>query len=128
MFESLNNREFLSRNGIIKNKMLAELEKLKVMSTEDAFEHWNRIITHIPEYRDQERFLRQYYNAFRYMEEVRFPGISKATKSKLITIYENLIEKDPSKTLQELVQKAKIYATYRSHLSLETRGVQESAL
>ncbi|HPD39866.1 MAG TPA: DUF262 domain-containing HNH endonuclease family protein [Mesotoga infera] len=124
LFESLNNRGVpLSPMDIIKNKMLAELEKLKVMSTEDAFEHWNRIITHIPEYRDQERFLRQYYNAFRYMEEVRFPGISKATKSKLITIYENLIEKDPSKTLQELVQKAKIYGNFS--VSFESRNGEE---
>ncbi|WP_367362561.1 DUF262 domain-containing protein [Mesotoga sp.] len=124
LFESLNNRGIpLSPMDIIKNKMLAELERTNVMEVDDAFNRWNRIITHIPEYRDQERFLRQYYNAFRYREEVRFPGISKATKSKLITIYETLIEKNPDKTLQELVQKAEIYG--RFSVSFESRNGEE---
>jgi len=124
LFESLNNRGIpLSPMDIIKNKMLAKLEQGKVMDVGDAFDRWNRLITHIPEYRDQERFLRQYYNAFRYREEVRFQGISKATKSKLITIYEALIEKNPDKTLQELVQKAEIYG--RFSVSFESRNGEE---
>mgnify|MGYP001172916527 FL=1 len=124
LFESLNNRGIpLSPMDIIKNKMLAELERGNVMEVDDAFDRWNRLITHIPEYRDQERFLRQYYNAFRYREEIRFPGISKATRSKLITIYETLIEKDPGETLKELVRKAEIYGSFS--VSFDSRNGEQ---
>jgi len=124
LFESLNNRGIpLSPMDIIKNKMLAELERGNALEVDEAFDRWNRLITHIPEYRDQERFLRQYYNAFRYREEIRFPGISKATRSKLITIYETLIEKDPGETLKELVEKAEIYG--RFSVSFDSRNGEQ---
>jgi len=113
LFESLNNRGVpLSPMDIIKNKLLAELTLKGQMSTSDAFDSWNGIVVSIPEYRDQERFLRQYYNAFKYKEEIYLQGVSKATKSKLIRIYEHLVEKDPENLLHELQEKSKLYSDF----------------
>jgi len=110
LFESLNNRGVpLSPMDIIKNKLLAELTRKMLMTTNEAFDHWNDVVVNIPEYRDQERFLRQYYNAFRYKREIYVQGVSKATKSKLITVYENLLDRDPEKLLRELKEKSKLY-------------------
>jgi uncharacterized protein with ParB-like and HNH nuclease domain len=113
LFESLNNRGVpLSPMDIIKNKLLAELTRETPTTTNEAFDRWNSIVVSIPEYRDQERFLRQYYNAFRYKGETYVQGVSKATKSKLITIYEHLVERDPEKLLRELQEKSKLYCDF----------------
>ena len=67
LFESLNNRGIpLSAIDLVKNNMLAELEKKKIKSIDDAFDEWVRLIANLPGYSIQDRFLRQYYNAFRY--------------------------------------------------------------
>ncbi|MCG2688563.1 DUF262 domain-containing protein, partial [Candidatus Parcubacteria bacterium] len=61
LFESLNNRGIpLSAIDLIKNKMLAELEKKEIMPVEEAFTRWNKIINNLPDYVIQERFLRQH--------------------------------------------------------------------
>ena len=110
LFESLNNRGIpLSAIDLIKNKILAELESKDIMSADDAFEKWNVLINNLSDYAVQERFLRQYYNAFKYDPNVRVETISKATRSTLIKIYEKLIEQDPEKIFSELVKKSKIY-------------------
>src|SRR5690606_31908564 len=66
LFESLNNRGVpLSVMDIIKNKMLANLEKQHKMNIDDAYDEWQSLLEFLPEYQDQERFLRHYYNAFK---------------------------------------------------------------
>lgn len=111
LFESLNNRGVpLSAIDLIKNKVLAELENREILSAEDAFDKWNIIINNLPDYSDQERFLRQYYNAFKYNRDlIKVGGFTKATKSNLIKIYETLIENRPEYIFEELIKKSLIY-------------------
>lgn len=119
LFESLNNRGVpLSPMDIIKNKALAKLEHEGRMTIDAAFQRWSNLVRSIPEYRDQERFLRQYYNAFRYEEEIRVQKISRATRSKLINIYEELIDRDPEGLLERLVEKSDIYGRFIAPLDV----------
>ncbi len=110
LFESLNNRGVpLSATDLIKNKMLASLERVGV-PIDNSFNRWNEIIGNLPEYPIQERFLRQFYNAFKHKKEIKVEGITKATKSNLIKIYEMLIDKNAKFIFEELYQKSKIYS------------------
>lgn len=120
LFESLNNRgEPLSPIDIIKNKALSEFEKKKIKSIDDAFNEWRKLIDNLSDYSVQERFLRQYYNAFRYKEEIKIKSISRATRSTLIKVYEQLINRDVGFIFNELVEKSK---TYRLFLEPENEG------
>jgi uncharacterized protein with ParB-like and HNH nuclease domain len=123
LFESLNNRGIpLSAMDLIKNKLLAELEKKKLLSAElekgkllsieEAFDKWLILTDSLPDYSIQERFLRQYYNAYRYKKEVKLEGVSKAIRSTLIKIYERLIDKDVNFIFEELINKAIIYNNF----------------
>jgi len=111
LFESLNNRGVpLSAIDLIKNKILSELESSDVMSAEDAFDKWNLIINNLPDYSIQERFLRQYYNAFKYNRDlIKVESITKATKSNLIKIFETLIENRAEYIFNDLIEKSLIY-------------------
>lgn len=111
LFESLNNRGVpLSAIDLIKNKILAELENEEILSAEDAFDKWNVVINNLPDYSIQERFLRQYYNAFKYNRDlIKVGSFTKATKSNLIKIYETLIENRPKYIFDELIGKSLIY-------------------
>jgi uncharacterized protein with ParB-like and HNH nuclease domain len=115
LFETLNNRGIrLTAVDIIKNKMLAEMERQRNVSVDDAYEQWQELLENIPEgYHD--RFLRQFYNAFKHRNDIlvkKHPG--KATVSALIAIYETLINKNPEKIFDELTDKAKIYSRLSS--------------
>jgi uncharacterized protein with ParB-like and HNH nuclease domain len=113
LFESLNNRgEPLSPIDLIKNKALSEFEKKEIKSIDDAFNEWRKLIENLPDYSAQERFLRQYYNAFRYKEKIKIKGFSKATRSTLIKIYEKLINQDVGFIFNELVEKSKTYKLF----------------
>ena len=113
LFESLNNRGVpLSAMDIIKNKMLAHLEKQKHMDIDDAYDDWQRLLKFLPEYQDQERFLRQYYNAFKVYSEIRIEKITRATKSTLIKIYEHFIKNNAKDTIDGLLEKAEIYNSF----------------
>ncbi|MDD5473756.1 MAG: DUF262 domain-containing HNH endonuclease family protein [Candidatus Methanoperedens sp.] len=113
LFESLNNRgEPLSPIDLIKNNVLSELENREIKSIEDAFSEWIKLVENLSDYPIQERFLRQYYNAFRYRNEIKIKGIPKATKSNLIKIYEELIKTDVNLIFNELVEKSKMYSCF----------------
>jgi len=120
LFESLNNRGLpLSAMDLIKNKLLSEIDKRyninqSNISMDNAFELWKRITENIEDCNLQERFLRQYYNAFRYDNKVKIKNYPRATKSVLIKLYEQLIEKDPEFILNELVTKSRIYNRFIS--------------
>ncbi|MBS1257366.1 MAG: hypothetical protein MAG551_00408 [Candidatus Scalindua arabica] len=113
LFESLNNRGVpLSAMDIIKNKMLAHLEKQHNMDIDDAYDEWQRLLTFLPEYKDQERFLRQYYNTFKIYPEIKLENFTRATKSSLIKIYEQFIKKNAKDTINGLLEKAEIYNSF----------------
>lgn len=50
-------------------------------------------LRYLPEYQDQERFLRHYYNAFKVLPQIKIDKYNRATKSNLIKIYEHFIKK-----------------------------------
>lgn len=111
LFESLNNRGVpLSAMDLIKNKLLAVLEKNKVGNIDDNFRKWNRLLDNLSEdYSIQERYLRQYYNAFKFQKDVSVPGITLATRSNIIQIYEKLIDKNAEKIFKDLYDKSELY-------------------
>ena len=89
--------------------MLSRLEKEHNMNIDDAYEEWQELLAFIPEFKDQERFLRHYYNAYKVMEKRRIDKYTRATKSNLIKIYEAYIKKDAKEIFEDLLEKAKIY-------------------
>lgn len=120
LFESLNNRgAALTPIDLMKNTILARAES-QGMSSSDCFDTWQELLKYLSEdYTAQERYFRQYYNAFKNSINDRFrPEGSKkkdvlgnvATKSNLLTIYEALINKDLQGFLDEMLVCGQIYS------------------
>lgn len=123
LFESLNNRGVpLSVMDIIKNKLLAHLEKQKHMDIDDAYEEWQRLLKFLPDFNDQERFLRQYYNAFKIYPNIKIEGQTKATRSNLLKIYESYIKDNAKDTIENLLNKAEIYNNF---IAPESNGLSD---
>jgi uncharacterized protein with ParB-like and HNH nuclease domain len=121
LFESLNNRGVpLSPIDLVKNNLLAKIEK-GGGDIEQAFAKWNLIINYLPLETDQERFLRQYYNGFKYDNNVAVQGKAKATRSNLIKIYDDLINRDVEQIFNDLVDKSKTYNDLIDPLNNEER-------
>ena len=115
LFETLNNRGVpLSAIDLIKNKLLGHLEKVdKTTDLDENFERWNAIITNLSgEYKVQERFLRQFYNAFKNEEEIVVDKQPKALRSNLIWIYEGLINRDVHYFFDRLEEASSIYSKH----------------
>lgn len=110
LFETLNNRGVpLSAIDIIKNKMLAEMEKQHAVNIDESYERWQEIVAAIPDAKDQERFLRHFYNAFRWNRSIRIDGIPRAIRSKVIAIYEKLIKENAGQVFDRLTDAALLY-------------------
>ena len=112
LFETLNNRGVpLSAVDIIKNKLLGKLEKNGTESSlSENYDRWNKVVSCLTdEYSTQERFLRQFYNAFKVESEIEVKREPKATRSNLIRIYEELIDRDAIGILERLEQCSHIY-------------------
>ena len=113
LFETLNNRGVpLSAIDLLKNKLLGQLEKEDSnTSLDDNFERWNLIISNLTdEYKVQERFLRQFYNAFKQEEIIGVDKVNKAIKSNLIHVYEKLINNDVQTIFSRLEEASVIYS------------------
>lgn len=128
LFESLNNRGMpLSPVDLIKNHLLAQSEKKQVMNVDQAFKHWNNMLTGLGDsYSTQERFLRHYYNAFK-PELPDIPNAPVATKSSLIRIYETLLEQDLKRIVDDLVEASKIYGRINCVSELDHPTLLDSA-
>ena len=111
LFESLNNRGVpLSALDLIKNKLLATLEKKGIATIDENFKRWNRLLENLSEeYSTQERYLRQYYNAFKFEEATSVPNVTLATRSNIIHIYEKLIDRDARIVFDGLSSRSKLY-------------------
>lgn len=110
LFESLNNRGVpLSAMDIIKNKMLAQMERKHRVDIDESFERWQSLIEAIPDTNDQERFLRQFYNTFKHRKEIKVEKVTRATRSQIIRIYETLINRDAALLFEELTKSATTY-------------------
>lgn len=118
LFESLNHRGVpLSALDLIKNSLIAQAENSA--DADNAYEQWKQILKYIgqDDYSIQERFFRQFYNAFR--DELNEPyksGDKKyylgylATRTTLIDIYEKMIKYNYQALLDDLSAKASKYA------------------
>jgi len=112
LFETLNNRGVpLSAVDLIKNKLLGKLDKQSDSAEIDNnFNRWNAIVNNLSdEYKIQERFLRQFYNAFKNEPSIEVKRTPKAIKSNLIKIYEELIDRDANGILEKLEESSEIY-------------------
>lgn len=111
LFESLNNRGMpLTAIDLIKNKLLARLESIEPGKVDHYFEHWNRLLGYLgDDYGIQERFFRQYYNAFKDQLKA-IHQVPVATRSNLIQIYEKLINHDAKDCLQKISAAGRLYS------------------
>ena len=111
LFESLNNRGMpLTAIDLIKNKLLARLESIEQKNVDNYFNQWNRLLGYLEDdYAVQERFFRQYYNAFK--DELKaVHQVPMATRSNLIEIYEKLINHDAKGFLQKISAAGRLYS------------------
>ncbi|MBQ3235544.1 MAG: DUF262 domain-containing protein [Clostridia bacterium] len=118
LFESLNHRGVpLSALDLIKNTLIAQAEAS--LNADNAYEQWKQILSDVgqDDYAVQERFFRQYYNAFR--DELNKPYTSSgkmyylgylATRTTLLDIYEKMIKSNYSTLLNDITEKAKKYS------------------
>lgn len=118
LFESLNHRGVpLSALDLIKNTLISQAETKS--DADDSYEVWKQILANVgqDDYSVQERFFRQYYNAFR--EELNEPySVSDrkyylgylATRTTLLDIYEKMIKSNYRKLLDDLFEKSKVYS------------------
>ena len=118
LFESLNHRGVpLSALDLIKNSLIAQAENSA--DADNAYEQWKQILKAVgqDDYSVQERFFRQFYNAFR--DELNAPYKSSdkkyylgylATRTTLIDIYEKMIKSDYHALLENLSRKANTYS------------------
>lgn len=116
LFESLNNRGIpLTAIDLIKNQLLARLESIEPGKVDYYFEHWNRLLGYLgDDYSIQERFFRQYYNAFK--DELKtVHQVPVATRSNLIQIYEKLINHDAKDCLQKISAAGRFYSLILSN-------------
>ncbi len=111
LFESLNNRGVpLTAIDLMKNKLLAKLEQAEKGSIDKAFVRWTKVIEALgDDYAVQERYFRQYYNAFK-PELKDIVLVPVATKSNLIQVFEKLINHDPKLFLQTMADHSGWYA------------------
>ena len=120
LFESLNHRGVpLSAVDLIKNILIAEADGRG--RADECYNQWKDALDNIgSDYAVQERFLRQYYNAFRdelnqpFLSEdttKRYPLAYKATRTTLLDIYEKLIRHDYNKFMRDLMEESALYST-----------------
>lgn len=120
LFESLNHRGTpLTSVDLMKNLIMARAERAS-MTVDDCFERWQELMRYLTEdYATQERFFRQYYNAFkdRLNEPFRKDDLRKkdplgivATRSNLLSIYEKLINRDLTVFLEDILTCGRIYS------------------
>lgn len=118
LFESLNNRGVpLSAIDLIKNLLISVSDDDG--KSDDAYSKWKKILSYLSDdYSVQERFFRQFYNAYRdeLNEPYKVEGKVKyalgylATKSTILDIYEKLIKTDYEKFLNRVEKEARNYS------------------
>lgn len=137
LFESLNNRGIpLSAMDLIKNYMIAKADAEG--TTEESHEQWLRIINYLTEDTTiQERFFRQYYNAFRDDLNGEPPadgktkyrlGAALATRNTILDLYERMIDDGLEDFLNNLEKEAKNYSLLINHDDEADKDVKNALL
>ena len=120
LFESLNNRGTpLTAIDLMKNLIMARAESNN-FTIDDCFNRWQTLLGNLSDdYGIQERFFRQYYNAFKHRLNEPFQSDNDrkkdplgimATRSNLLNIFESLINKDLSSFLDDILCCGQIYS------------------
>ena len=120
LFESLNNRGTpLTAIDLMKNLILARAER-SGLTCDDCFDDWQTLLGYLTDdYSTQERFFRQYYYAFKneLNEPFRTDGQRKkdplgyiATRSNLLSIFEELINRDLTGFMNDILACGEIYS------------------
>lgn len=112
LFESLNNRGMpLTPIDLIKTSVLSQAESEQANGLDAAYTSWSGWLQHLTDdYATQERFFRQFYNGFRVVWGLGIRGENLATRSRLIRIYESLVQKDLAGLMARLDEAAPAYA------------------
>ncbi|MBR5470267.1 MAG: DUF262 domain-containing protein [Paludibacteraceae bacterium] len=130
LFESLNNRGTpLTAIDLMKNLIMARAESHN-LTIDDCYNRWKILLTNLSEdYSIQERFFRQYYNAFKHRLNEPFQGDNErkkdplgivATRSNLLNIFESLINKNLPLFLDDILRCGEIYSWLILQDSTET--------
>lgn len=111
LFETLNTRGVpLSPIDIIKNSFLNEAEKREKGSIDDNFDKWTLLNHNLLDNNTiQDRFLRHFYNAYKNESSIEVKGKTRATRSNLIYIYDNIIRRDPDLFFSKLFGSSEVY-------------------
>ena len=122
LFESLNNRGVpLTAVDLIKNKLLAKLEQMQPGDIDLHFNQWRKVIKALSgDYALQERYFRQYYNAFK-PELKSIVSVPVATKSNLMKVYEKLINHDPQAFLSNTLEGSLLYQQITARKGIENQ-------
>ena len=100
-----------------KNTLIAQADTDH--DADESYEQWKQILRNInqDDYSVQERFFRQYYNAFREELNAPYKDADKkyylgylATRTTLLDIYEKMIKSDYKKLLDDLLAKSQKYS------------------
>lgn len=109
LFSSLNDRGLpLTPIDLIKNLFIEKLSLAK-FDIEKVNAQWQKLLEDVEEYKEQMRFLKHFYNAFKAEKEINLKEFPFATSPNTIKIYSKLIERDANFLFQELLEKAEIY-------------------
>jgi len=113
LFESLNNRGMpLTSVDLIKNKLLAQIEAVDKGKVDYYFGRWSTLMEYLgDDYSVQERFFRQYYNAFKDSLK-SIINIPVATRSNLMGIFEKLINHDARGCLDGIEDAGRLYSVF----------------
>jgi hypothetical protein len=120
LFESLNNRGTpLTAIDLMKNLIMARAESNN-LTIDDCFNRWQLLLGNLSDdYGIQERFFRQYYNAFKHRLNGPFQSDNDrkkdplgvvATRSNLLNIFESLINKNLPLFLEDILRCGQIYS------------------
>ena len=130
LFESLNNRGTpLTAIDLMKNLIMARAESHN-LTIDDCYNRWKILLNNLSEdYSIQERFFRQYYNAFKHRLNKPFQNDNDrkkdplgvvATRSNLLNIFESLINKNLPLFLDDILRCGEIYSLLILQDSTET--------
>ncbi|MBQ6118566.1 MAG: DUF1524 domain-containing protein, partial [Clostridia bacterium] len=127
LFESLNHRGVpLSALDLIKNTLIAQAAT--DADADNCYEQWKQILSNVgqDDYSVQERFFRQYYNAFREELNAPYKVPDKryylgylATRTTLLDIFEKMIKSDYSTLLDDLLHKSQKYSLLVNNSDIE---------
>lgn len=112
LFESLNNRgKPLTPIDLIKNSLLSQAERAPGIGMDEAYLAWQQWLDNLgDDYSIQERFFRHFYNAMKDTWAMSVPRAPIATRSNLIQVYEELVNRDVQTLIERLTRGADAYA------------------